>query len=332
MGNKTCLVLRFSALGDIAMTVPVIYSEAYAYPDMRFYVATRPFFSRMFINPPSNVKVLSFDIKKDYKGVFGTLRLARRLAKLHPDYVADLHNLPRTVFISNMLRLTGAKVAIVDKARSERRKVYAGGPKQTQYIQRYFDTFSRLGLDAPCSFKSIYQESGQPKTPVTVVHPAVGIAPFARYETKSYPDEKMHRVVKTLAEKGVNVYLFSGRGPESEILESWEGPGIKSLAGKFHLEEEIAIMSHLDVMVSMDSSNQHLAALSGTKVISVWGSTTPACGFLGFGQTMDDTVCLDIPCQPCSIAGLRRCPRGDMECLETLPPEMIVDKIMSKIS
>ena len=67
-GAKRLVILRFSALGDIAMTLPVIYSVAMEYPDVEIYVATRPFFGRMFINPPANVKVLTFDLKEKYRG------------------------------------------------------------------------------------------------------------------------------------------------------------------------------------------------------------------------------------------------------------------------
>lgn len=330
-GTKRLVILRFSALGDIAMTLPVIYSVAREYPDVEIYVATRPFFGRMFINPPANVRILTFDLKEKYRGLGGTLRIARELASLHPDYVADLHNMARTMIISAYLRLRGAKVATVDKARSRRKKVYAGGKPQRQYISRYFDTFEKLGFPSSMSFRSVYGDS-TPAVDISIKHPAVGIAPFARYANKTYPPSKMREVARSLTGKGVNVYLFGGRGEEAETLGSWEQEGVVSLAGKFPLEEEIAIMSHLDVMVSMDSANQHLAGIAGCKVISVWGSTTPACGFLGFGQNESDTVSLGLKCQPCTIAGSKECPLGHMACLENLPPETIVSKVMETIA
>lgn len=326
------IVLRFSALGDIAMTVPVIYSVARAYPDMEIIVATRPFFGRMFINAPENVRVMTFDLKDKYKGLRGTLKIARELAALHPDYVADLHNMARTVAITAWLGLCGAKTATVDKARASRKRVYAGGEPQRQYIDRYFDTFSRLGFEARMDFKSVFDGCDMPEVSTEIRRPAVGIAPFARYATKTYPPEKMRTVARMLAAKGVNVYLFGGRGAEAETLASWQEPGIVSLAGQFQLEEEIALMSRLDVMVSMDSANQHLAGLAGTQVVSVWGSTTPACGFLGFGQNGDNAVSLGLECQPCSIAGSKECPKGHMDCLHKLPEESIVNMVMSLIT
>lgn len=331
------LVLRFSALGDVAMTLPVIYSVAETYPDETVYVATRAFFARMFVNPPANVKVIPFDLKApEYKGLKGTLRIARELAGLKPDYVADLHNMARTLIISAWLRMCGAKVAIVDKSRASRSKVMQGGPEQRQYIDRYFDVFRKLGFPASVRFRSIY-EGFQPALPggMTVRHPAVGIAPFARYATKTYPPEKMLAVARMLSGRGINVYLFGGRGEEASQLENWQaeatvGKGsIVSVAGKYPLTDELAIMHSLDLMVSMDSANQHLAALTGIPVITLWGSTTPACGFMPFGQPRDNSLCLALPCQPCNIAGSPRCAKGHFDCMNKLSPEMIVNKVIS---
>lgn len=328
---RRLIAVRFSALGDIAMTVPVIYSVARAYPDLEIIFVTRPFFGRMFINPPENVRVMTFDLKKEYKGLLGSLRIARELALIHADYVADLHDIARTKIITAWLRMHGAKSVTVDKSRGTRHKVYAGGQPQRQYIDRYFDVFRKLGFDARIDFKSVYQNDVEKVLPVEIKSPAVGIAPFARYTNKTYPPEKMRQVARMLAAKGVNVYLFGGRGAEADTLASWQEERITSLAGKFPLEEEIAVMGHLDVMVSMDSANQHLAGLAGTPVISIWGSTTPACGFLGFGQTTHDAVYLGLPCQPCTIAGSDKCPKEHMDCLRKLPEETIGSKVMAKL-
>ena len=86
-------------------------------------------------------------------------------------------------------------------------------------------------------------------------------------------------------------------------------------------------MSSLKLMVAMDSANQHLAAISGTRVITIWGATTPACGFMGYGQLKQDSICLGKKCQPCSIAGSNICKEGTMSCLNSLQPEVIVSII-----
>lgn len=90
------------------------------------------------------------------------------------------------------------------------------------------------------------------------------------------------------------------------------------------LEKEMILMSHLNVMISMDSANMHLAAICNTPVVSVWGATHPYAGFMGWNQRYDDTVQTDLPCRPCSIYGNRPCYRGDFACMNNITLETIV--------
>lgn len=322
------LVLRFSALGDVAMTLPVIYSVAQAYPELQITVATRPFFSRLFINAPRNISVVAIE-PRDYRGVAGRLRLLRELSRLRPTAVADLHSVGRTWLIDGWMRLHGVKVVKVDKMRSSRRRVLGSGLVQPDYIGRYMEVFRKLGYGAPLTFRSLFADIPA-QAPAPVEHPAVGVAPFARYENKMYPPEMMRRVVQTLADKGVSVYLFGGRGHEAKEMDWWarEITGCHSVAGRFDLAGELAMMSKMELMISMDSANQHLASLVGTPVLTLWGSTAPACGFTAYRQKADMQMLSGIECQPCTIAGSPHCHRGDMACMRRLTEDMIVSRVM----
>ncbi|MCM1075749.1 MAG: glycosyltransferase family 9 protein [Bacteroides sp.] len=327
------LVIRLSALGDVAMTIPVIYSLAVSYPALRIDVVTRPFFSRLFINRPSNVNVIDVDFKKDYKGFAGTVRLLRMLSSLRPDCVADLHNVSRSWVIDAFFRLRGVKLAMVDKMRGKRKRMFETGEPQPSFIDRYAKVFERLGYPVTPSFKSLFADHS-PKLSFAPIHPAVGIAPFARYFNKIYPSVRMREVIDCLTKEGYHVYLFGGRGAEADELHKWaEGnPSVTALAGHYPLEDEIALMGAMDVMVSMDSSNQHMASLAGTKVVSIWGSTTPACGFSPYGQPAERSVCLGLSCQPCSVGGSPECPKGHFDCMMKLSPMTIVDRIKQVVT
>lgn len=89
---------------------------------------------------------------------------------------------------------------------------------------------------------------------------------------------------------------------------------------------ELALMNRLDVMVSMDSANMHLASLAGVPVVSVWGATHPYAGFMGWGQSIGNAVQIDLPCRPCSIYGNKPCLRGDYFCMKNISPEQIVER------
>ena len=318
--TQKVLILRLSALGDVAMTLPVIYSVARQYPDTEFTLLTRPFFRRLFIDAPANLKFEEFADTS----FGGLMRTIGRLRRRGFGAVADLHDMLRTRLIR---RAVGAgQVAVVDKARSRRRELTQRKSREFQpsYIERYRAVFASLGFPAELTFRSLFAENGAARS-------GVGIAPFARYQTKTYPPEQMEQVVRLLTDGGLDVYLFGARGAEAEQLQAWaaRNPKLTVLAGTLTLEEELRRMSRLRLMVSMDSANMHLASLVATPVVSIWGSTIPQCGFMGYRQSVADALVLDLPCQPCSIAGLPECPLRTDACLKGLLPEAVAAKILA---
>lgn len=326
------LVMRFSALGDVAMTLPVVYTLARQYPALHIDFVTSPFFARLFVDPPENLNVIGVNIKKDYKGLGGLFKLWRKLKGLKPDMVADLHNVSRTWVLDSLFRLSGIKTVMADKMRSRRKDAIHKKEPQRQFIDRYCDVFTRLGF--PLKKDGWFNRlSGLPESRVSIKRPAIGLAPFARYYNKTYPPNMMREVIRLLDEQGMAVYLFGGKGHEAQTLEQWaEGfDKVESVAGKYEIEEELAMMREMDVMVSMDSANHHLASLVDTPVVSIWGSTTPECGFMAFRQPKSNAMVARRECQPCTIAGSEQCPRGDLGCMTTLLPEKVVEKIISVI-
>lgn len=320
---ENILVLRLSALGDVAMTIPVVYSVARQYPGLKLTVVTRPFFRRLFVNHPPNIGFVDFD-PSEYSGTQGLVRFVRKLRSDKSfTAVADLHDVVRTRVMRYAMRLSGLRVVSVDKDRSGRKRLTRDKSREFQrnYVDRYADVFARLGYPAEICFTGLF-DSDAPRS-------GVGIAPFARYKTKTYPPERMEQVARQLTDFGIGVTLFGARGEEQRILEEWVGrnPALTSLAGKLAIEDELRAMSRLQAMVTMDSANMHLASLAGTSVVSVWGSTIPQCGFMGYGQSPDRAVWLDLPCQPCSVAGLPKCPLGTDACLANLPAERVVSAV-----
>lgn len=321
------LILRLSALGNVAMTVPVIYSVAEQHPDVQFTVVTRPFFRRIFINHPANVEIIDYDPKATYRGIKGLMSFIRHLKEEGFTAVADLHDVIRTRAIRMALRLKSIPVAKVDKNRRAHKRLIhdKGRTYQPNYVDRYADVFRRLGYPVEVDFKSVYPEPEKRE--------GIGVAPFARYATKTYSPKMMEETLRLLTDAGVSVTLFGGRGKELAQIEEWieRNPALKSMAGKMPMEDELKEMGKLKLMVTMDSANMHLASLVGTPVISVWGSTIPQCGFLGYGQSADNAVWLDLECQPCSVAGLPECPIGHYACLERISPQTLAYKVLEKL-
>jgi ADP-heptose:LPS heptosyltransferase len=314
-------------MGDVAMTIPVIYSLAQQYPQLQITVVTRPLFKRLFIAAPENIEFVVADTEDLHHGVRGLMRLIGLLKRRQFTAVADLHDVIRTRIIRYALRLKSVPVCKVDKDRLGRRKLTKKKCRdfQPNYIERYADVFRRLGYPVTVNFKGLFPETGERK--------GIGIAPFARYGTKMYKLRLMERVANKLSEYGVPIYLFGAPGGEAVTLQKWadRNPKLTVVAGTMKLEQELEAMSHLQVMLSMDSANMHMASLVGTKVVSIWGSTIPQCGFMGYGQSMDNAVWLDLECQPCSIAGVEECPIGHFACMARIAPQLVVNKVLKAI-
>ena len=343
------LITRFSAIGDVAMTIPVVYSVARSNPEVKFVMVTRPSMATMFLNPPDNLTVRGIDLSSPvYKGLTGLHRLYRELRREYDfDAVADLHDVLRTMALDAMAWLNRIPVSRINKERSRKRALTRRHNKIMLPLisqrARYREVFHRLGLAVEERFRSLFGDGkGNPADFASITAPKtgtdkwVGIAPFAKHKGKIYPPGLMEKVVAALAAKGdVKIFLFGGGDHEREIFAGWAAryPGVISLADKHHgFPVELSLLSHLDVMVSMDSANMHLASLVGVPVISVWGATHPYCGFKGWKQQDTDTVQLTMTCRPCSVFGDKPCFRGDYHCLNGISPQSIVDKINARIN
>ena len=162
----------------------------------------------------------------------------------------------------------------------------------------------------------------------------IGIAPFAAFKSKMYPLDKMVDVIDALS-KDYKILLFGGGEKEISFLQPLADTyeNVINLAGKLSLEEELNVISNLDIMLSMDSGNGHLAAMLGKKVITVWGVTHPFAGFTPFNQPDNYQLLSDrdkFPKIPTSIYG-NKFPDGYEQAAGSISPEEIVSKIKDEI-
>lgn len=333
------LVIRFSALGDVAMTVPVIRAFTAQFPHVKLTVLTRPFFKPLF-NDLENVSVIGADVNNEYKGVYGLWQLYSQLAKDNFDAVADLHNVLRTNILKKYFSLSKTPFHQVDKGRKEKKELTRAKNKNFKALkttfERYADVFRSIGFELDLSYAS-----PRPRLPLPLTafedlardaSKWIGIAPFAAFEGKMYPLEMMDEVVNTLNNTNeYKILLFGGGLKETELLRSMAAKyeHVRNMAGHFSFEEELALISNLDLMLSMDSGNAHLAAMFGIPTVTVWGVTHPYAGFYPFRQQMSYALMADIdryPLIPTSVYG-NKMPRGYEKAIATVKPSQIVERI-----
>ena len=357
------------------MLAPVVREAAEQNKDCEFTVLSKVACGALFEGLAENVRFIGADVKGEYKGLSGLLRLFKELHAQHFDCVVDMHDVLRTKVLRKLFRLHGYEVYKINKHRELRRLITAeGDKKQLRQLPTAFENY-RNSLPLPLRkegrtspsltlkgeechrFASVNYQLSTVNSPLKI-----GIAPFAAHQGKIYPLEKMEEVIVNVnglrkapehqlerknvngnyynaeGEKEVNVnvpvqiFLFGGGDEEFAIMRRWaeKYDNVRLAADECHgLKEELELMKKLDVMVSMDSANMHLASLVGTRVVSIWGATHPYAGFLGWGQKMDDCVQRDdLKCRPCSIYGNKPCMRGDMACMQ-IDPKEVVERIFA---
>lgn len=326
---KHILVIRLSAMGDVAMTVPVIRALLSQNTGIKVTVVSRPFLKPMFADIP-NVDFFPADVDKEFKGIFGLYRLSEQIRQLKIDAIADLHNVLRSKILRKFLFFNCQKTAVVDKGRKEKRALVRPENKIFKQLksthERYADVFRELGFSVRLDEGSLSPKAGPLSEKLGDIQNRrkIGYAPFAQYSGKVYPLDLTEKVIADLSRNNKNIILLFGGGKqEKEMLGSLEKKysNTVSCAGKFTFSEELALISNLDCMVSMDSANAHLAAMYGVKTITLWGATHPYAGFYPFKQPLEYALLPDFkkyPNIPCSIYGNKVC-AGYEEAMRTIP-------------
>lgn len=327
------LIIRFTAIGDVVMTAPVVHDLACQYPELQITVLSKERMAAYFADMPENVTFRGVNLN-NYKGLGGLFRLFSELQKENYDLVADFHDVIRTKVIRSLFWLSGKKVKHIHKGRDEKKALTQEGKPKHQLktsFQRYADVLEKLSYPIQLAYKPVKKAH-----PVTMPNEKwIGIAPFAAHAGKIYPLEQMKEVIKMLSSSPEHkIFLFGGGQKEKQILEEWAtlSPQVESMVGKLKQQEELELMGQLDVMLSMDSANMHMASLVGTPVASIWGATHPYAGFMGWGQPEANAIQVDLPCRPCSIFGNKPCKRGDYACLNSITPAQIVEHLQRIIS
>ena len=333
------IVIRLSAMGDVAMSVPVLTNLLREYPELKLTVVTRKFFTPMFASL-KQVRVLEADVQGKHKGLIGLWRLANALKKEDADAVADLHNVLRSKILKILFAFTGIPFRQIDKGRKEKKALTSAkhkvfGPLKTTH-ERYADVFRNLGYPFKLDTNNIQPARDLSSNVLEIVGDHnmhwLGIAPFAAFVGKMYPLQLMERVIGHFDNTDkYKIILFGGGIREIDQLKriAVRFKNTLVLADKIKFADELAVISHLDVMLAMDSGNAHLASIYGIPTITVWGVTHPFAGFYPYGQPTANALLSDrnkYPEIPTSVYG-NKFPKGYEQALAEIAPETIIRKI-----
>ena len=334
--------MRLSAMGDVAMTVPVLRAFVKQYPEVKITVISRPFF-KPFFEGIQNLEFFAFDEKERHKGFPGLLRLYKDIKKLEIDAFADLHNVLRSKIVSLLFALSGKKRATVDKGRTGKKELTRAENKIFKQLptmfERHAKVFEELGFPVDLSNPEFPEKANLDSDVLEIIgnqnQKLIGIAPFAQYNSKVYPLDLMTEVILALAENPNNkILLFGGGKKEIQILDSLSKPfnNVINMAGKIKFQQELQLISNLDVMLSMDSGNAHIAAMLGVEVVTLWGATHPFSGFAPFNQSSQNCLISDrnwFPKLPTSVYG-NKIVEGYEDVMRTITADSVV-KVLNNL-
>ncbi|MGM0634661.1 MAG: glycosyltransferase family 9 protein [Bacteroidota bacterium] len=333
------LVIRLSAMGDVAMVVPVLERLLITYPKLKVTVLTKSFFTVFFEDLPRvNVKIA--EVKSRHKGVNGLWKLSNEISD-DIDAVADLHNVLRSKLLRRFLSLRGTKTKKIDKGRRAKKALTRLKNKRFQALktsfERYAEVFDQLGFPVDLSIKIpkrklTVSEQEMKILGLTHFRKTIAIAPFAAHQSKVYAQEKLVELLRYLnQQEDYKVLLFGGGKKEEKALAKLADglENVQNVAGRFSFKTELAIISNVSLMISMDSGNGHLAAMYQVPVITIWGSTHPFAGFAPFGQSANNQILPDLsqyPLLPTSIYGNKQID-GYENVMESINQQEIIERI-----
>ena len=333
------MIFRFSAMGDVAMLVPVLRCLYAQNTNLTVTLVTRKRFVPIF-KEFTVLQIVTPDFANQHKGLKGLYRLYKELKQRKPHRIADIHNNLRTAVLRMFFKLSFTRIKAINKGYAERKRLTHPSKKTmkplTPQHYRYVEVFSRLGFPIDLDQHEFPPKPALPKSMMDIDLPAdrkcIGIAPFAAHPGKVYPLDLMQKVVGYLQQEHI-VFLF-GHGPkETDQINTWAKayPHVVSQALELPFSDQLDLIANLDVILSMDSANGHLAANFNVPVVTLWGMTHPFLGFSPFGQNNHLLVDREsFPKIPTSAYG-KVIPKGYKDAMRTISPEEVIEMVLDKI-
>ncbi len=311
MKKTKFLILRFSSIGDIVLTTPVVRCIKLQFPDAEVHFATKKQFKVLVENNPYIDKY--FLLENSLKN------FVKSLQSEHYDYIIDLHNNLRTSIIKLKL---GKKSFSFDKLNFKKWilvNLKINQMPDIHIVDRYLKTVESLGVkndNAGLDYVIPAQDF------VQINENFVAYAIGGQHFTKKLPTNKIIEICKNLNSK---IFLLGGKEDfeTGEIIQKAVGENVINACGSYNLNQSASILQQADYVISHDTGLMHIAAALKKSIISIWGNTVPEFGMYPYltdyaerrPQIVENK---NISCRPCSKIGYAKCPKGHFKCMEEL--------------
>jgi ADP-heptose:LPS heptosyltransferase len=309
------LIIRFSSIGDIVLTTPIIRACKQQIKDAQIHFVTKNSFKTVLENNPYVDKIIGFD--KDVSEVYDVLK------KENYDYVIDLHHNLRSLRLKLKLgkKSFSFRKLNIQKWLTVRTKNKSFMPP-IHIVERYFETVAPLGVKNDLGGLD-YFLSDKDRVDLNSISPVlkggfIALVIGGSYYTKKIPYNKLIEICK-LAKQPV---VFMGGKEDAAMGEKLltETSNTFNACGKFSINQSASIVKQSSLVITSDTGLMHIASAFGKKIISVWGNTIPEFGMHPYKSHPESLILEvnDLPCRPCTKLGYAKCPRGHFKCMQKI--------------
>jgi ADP-heptose:LPS heptosyltransferase len=320
---KKILIIRFSSIGDIVLTTPVIRCAKRQFPKAEIHFVSKESFKSVVEHNPHIDKLHTF--KKDISELYSLLKEERY------DALIDLHHNLRSYRLKQKL-----KVPAYSFDKLNLRKFLAVNFKmlgllpQKHIVDRYFEAVKPLGIENDLKGLDYFID---PKDEVQaaelffngVSRPFIALVIGGSYYTKKIPLNKL----KEICSKAKLPVVALG-GNEDKLLGDElkkEFPEVINACGQFSINQSASIIQQAEWVITSDTGLMHIAAAFRKKIISAWGNTIPEFGMAPYSPQSENMMLeiTNLKCRPCSKLGYDKCPLGHFKCMNDINYDFVAD-------
>lgn len=328
---RKILLIRFSSIGDIVLTTPVIRCLKLQLPDVELHVLTKPVYRSLYSANPYINKV--FELSGNMK------ELLRQLRDEQYDFVVDLHKNWRSLRVRMALHRPSASFPKLDFQKFLYTKLKIGSLPNVHIVDRYFKAVERLnihndgqGLDF---FFNEGDELNYEDLPETFRDGFVAVVIGGQHATKILPEDKVVEVCESL---DYPVILVGGREDfaRGERIKEKVGSYVGNSCGSLTLGQSASLIKLADAVLTNDTGMMHIAAALQKPIVSIWGNTVPEFGMYPYlPQGMKPSIVIEnksLKCRPCDKLGYAKCPKGHFNCMKSLDSKEIAEIIRAELA
>jgi lipopolysaccharide heptosyltransferase II len=309
---KKILIIRFSSIGDIVLTTPVIRCIKEQKPEIEIHYVTKKSFKGILENNPYITKIHT--IEKDVK------EISDELKKENFDFVVDLHNNIRSMQTKKIVGKPSSSFKKLNFKKWILVNFKIDKMPATHIVDRYMQTVEELGIKNDNKGLDYFIPASDEVTlsslPTTHQKNYIGFVIGAKFFTKQLPVEKIISICKKINQP---IILLGGKEDNERAMQIEKAVGINiyNACGKYNLNQSASLVKQAAKIISHDTGLMHIAAAFKKEIISVWGNTVPAFGFTPYLPDPKSKMVevQHLSCRPCSKIGYDKCPKGHFKCM-----------------